>query len=143
MQYDLTRREAVAYLEDVAAKHEINIKNGKYMDEYDTAFYVPMFKLVVMNPNYESTFSPAYQMAHELGHGIGWTANTGKVYHFSPLANNEEEKHAHRVAIELLSDFFFPDGIDESSNYSNFMAAFGIAGYLEHVVLDVLRSKMI
>lgn len=64
-------------------------------------------RVIIFNPNFETTFSVPFRIAHEMSHIL--YGNGSKTYTFSPLSKKTEEIEANLNGIQMLADIFFGD----------------------------------
>ncbi|WP_273705210.1 ImmA/IrrE family metallo-endopeptidase [Leuconostoc mesenteroides] len=64
-------------------------------------------RVIIFNPNFETTFSVPFRIAHEMSHIL--YGNGSKTYTFSPLSKSTEEIEANLNGIQILADIFFDD----------------------------------
>lgn len=72
-------------------------------------------RVIILNPNFETTFSFPFRIAHEMAHVLYGTGS--KTYTFSPLSKKDEEIEANIHGIQILSDIFFGDYYTENQRW--------------------------
>lgn len=72
-------------------------------------------RVIILNPNFETTFSFPFRIAHEMAHVLYSTGS--KTYTFSPLSKKDEEIEANIHGIQILSDIFFGDYYTENQRW--------------------------
>ncbi|MBZ1510954.1 ImmA/IrrE family metallo-endopeptidase [Leuconostoc mesenteroides] len=64
-------------------------------------------RVIILNLNFETTFSITFRIAHEMSHIL--YGSSSKTYTFSPLSKKTEEIEANLHGIQILADIFFGD----------------------------------
>ncbi|MGO3380222.1 MAG: ImmA/IrrE family metallo-endopeptidase [Lactococcus cremoris] len=64
-------------------------------------------RVIIFNPNFETSFSVPFRIAHEMSHIL--YGSSSKTYTFSPLSKKTEEIEANLHGIQILADIFFGD----------------------------------
>lgn len=64
-------------------------------------------RVIIFNPNFETSFSVPFRIAHEMSHIL--YGSSSKTYTFSPLSKKTEEIEANIHGIKILADIFFGD----------------------------------
>lgn len=64
-------------------------------------------RVIIFNPNFETSFSVPFRIAHEMSHIL--YGSSSKTYTFSPLSKKTEEIEANLHGIQILADIFFWD----------------------------------
>ncbi len=64
-------------------------------------------RVIIFNPNFETSFSVPFRIAHEMSHILYGSGS--KTYTFSPLSKKTEEIEANMHGIKILADIFFGD----------------------------------
>jgi len=64
-------------------------------------------RVIIFNPNFETSFSVPFRIAHEMSHIL--YGSSSKTYTFSPLSKKTEEIEANIHGIQILADIFFGD----------------------------------
>lgn len=64
-------------------------------------------RVIIFNPNFETSFSVPFRIAHEMSHIL--YGSSSKTYTFSPLSKKTEEIEANMHGIQILADIFFGD----------------------------------
>lgn len=64
-------------------------------------------RVIIFNPNFETSFSVPFRIAHEMSHILYGSGS--KTYTFSPLSKKTEEIEANMHGIRILADIFFGD----------------------------------
>lgn len=72
-------------------------------------------RVIILNPNFETTFSFPFRIAHEMAHILYGTGS--KTYTFSPLSKKDEEIEANVHGIQILADIFFGDYYTENQRW--------------------------
>ncbi|WP_288503930.1 ImmA/IrrE family metallo-endopeptidase [uncultured Leuconostoc sp.] len=98
-------------------------------------------RTVIINPNFNTTFSLPFRIAHELAHVL--YGENSKTYLFSPLSKKTEETNANLLGIKLLSDIFFSEYTSNTQRWENrfnFIEVFDLHP-LTHLVERVLLEN--
>lgn len=98
-------------------------------------------RTVIINPNFNTTFSLPFRIAHELAHVL--YGENSKTYLFSPLSKKTEETNANLLGIKLLSDIFFSEYTSNTQRWENrfnFIEIFDLHP-LTHLVERVLLEN--
>lgn len=98
-------------------------------------------RTVIINPNFNTTFSLPFRIAHELAHVL--YGENSKTYLFSPLSKKTEETNANLLGIKLLSDIFFSEYTSNTQRWENrfnFIEVFDLHP-LTHLVERVLLES--
>lgn len=64
-------------------------------------------RVIIFNPNFETSFSVPFRIAHEMSHILYGSGS--ETYTFSPLSKKTEEIEANMHGIQILADIFFGD----------------------------------
>ena len=98
-------------------------------------------RTVIINPNFNTTFSLPFRIAHALAHVL--YGENSKTYLFSPLSKKTEETNANLLGIKLLSDIFFSEYTSNTQRWENrfnFIEVFDLHP-LTHLVERVLLEN--
>lgn len=98
-------------------------------------------RTLIINPNFNTTFSLPFRIAHELAHVL--YGENSKTYLFSPLSKKTEETNANLLGIKLLSDIFFSEYTSNTQRWENrfnFIEVFDLHP-LTHLVERVLLEN--
>ncbi|WP_273705968.1 ImmA/IrrE family metallo-endopeptidase [Leuconostoc mesenteroides] len=88
------------------AENNINVINIS-ASETDSDIANINKRVIVFNPNFDTTFSVPFRLAHEMSHVL--YGSRSKTYTFSPLSKSTEEIEANLNGIQILADIFFDD----------------------------------
>jgi hypothetical protein len=136
----LTYLEINAELFAIARRNNITITNIAG-DVYDPDVAFTSMNVINMNPAYESKYSYAFRLAHEIGHIVECDEDAQEVYLFSPLGKSEAEIAANHYAIKTIFHMVCDDIPYEHRNWLSFMGWLGLPAEFEGLVKDALADK--
>lgn len=133
-------KEVIEELEYKMQTHHINLLEV-HGNSSDADLSNKATRTVIINPNFDTSFSLPFRLAHEMAHVI--YGEKSKTYLFSPLSKKNEEIKANIFAIKMLCDLYFVDygsNTQRWENRFNFIELFGLRP-LDHLVEQVLSEK--
>lgn len=133
-------KEVIESLEYKMQSHHINLLEI-HGQSSDADLSNKATRTVIINPNFDTSFSLPFRLAHEMAHVL--YGEKSKTYLFSPLSKKNEEIKANIFAIRMLCDLYFVDYGSNAQRWENrfiFIELFGLQP-LAHLVEQVLLEK--
>lgn len=146
MNNALSVQKSILFKETIEAlEFTMQANNVKLIEVRGTTFDADLSnkskRTVIINPNFNTTFSLPFRIAHELAHVL--YGEDSKTYLFSPLSKKTEETNANLLGIKLLSDIFFSEYTSNTQRWENrfnFIEVFDLHP-LTHLVERVLLEN--
>lgn len=146
MNNALSAQKSILFKETIEAlEFTMQANNVKLIEVHGTTFDADLSnkskRTVIINPNFNTTFSLPFRIAHELAHVL--YGEDSKTYLFSPLSKKTEETNANLLGIKLLSDIFFSEYTSNTQRWENrfnFIEVFDLHP-LTHLVERILLEN--
>ena len=136
----MTEEEIIDELLALASRNGIEVTNVTTHDDSSPDVAFPFIRRIMMNPNYQTSYSFVFRLAHEISHILFGDDDLLPYYRFSPFFLKAEENSANTNAIRLIARIVYHDVPDEQRNWIEFMDHLGLQSHFEFAVKQALYN---